>query len=174
MVDSTGESKGFCRAFDDWLSDAGPHLAIELRVDKKCSESIEVGFVGINTAIEAFIEYGETDAFFELQVFVDWEGSNWDTILMLDCEPVRRADGYVCDLCPPEDQKVFPSREALWRDHLFEPFLEWVNEDLATADVIYLWSSPGKGMTSARLLRSSAILEEDPCGVCVPLRLQEV
>jgi hypothetical protein len=174
MADPKGESKGFSRAFVDWLSDAGPRLAIALRVDKQDSESIEVSFVGINTAVGAIIEYDETDAFVELQVFVDWEGSNWDLILILDCEPVRRADGYVCDLCPPEDQKVFPSREALWRDHLFEPFLEWVNKDLATADVIYLWSSPGKGMTSARLLRSSAIREDDPSGICVPLRLQEV
>jgi hypothetical protein len=170
MADPTDESKGFCRAFVDWLSDASPRLAIPLRVDKKDSESIEASFVGINTAVGVFIEYGETDAFVELGVFVDWEGCNWDMILNLDCEPVRRADGYVCDLCPPEDQKEFPNREALWRDHLFEPFLEWVNEDLATADVIYLWSSPGKGMTSARLLRSSAIPEVDPSGVCVSLR----
>jgi hypothetical protein len=171
MADTTGEAKGFCRAFLDWLSDAGPRLAIALRVDKQDSESIEVSFVGINTAVGAIIEYGETDAFVELDVFVDWECRNWDLILILDCEPVRRANGYVCDLCPPEDRKVFASPEALWRDHLFEPFLEWVNEDLATADVIYLWSSPGRGMTSARLLRSSATPEVDPSGVSVPLRL---
>jgi hypothetical protein len=175
MADPTGESKGkalrFCRALVDWLSDAEPRLALALRVDKQDSESIEVSFVGINTAVGAIIKYGETDAFVELEVFVDWEGSNWDLILNLDCEPVCRADGYVCSMCLPEDQKMFPGREALWRDHLFEPFLEWINEKLAQADVIGLYGSPEKGMTRAALLQSSAIPKDDPPGVCVPLRL---
>jgi hypothetical protein len=162
------------RAFASWLCDVVAGLAVGVRIEKQTPESIEMSFDGMNPAVGAIIKYDEndeTDAFVELEVFVDWEGSNWDLILNLDCEPVRRADGYICDLCPPEDRKVFSSREALWRDHLFEPFLEWINEQLAQADVIGLSGSPGEGMTRATLLRSSAIPEDDPPGFCVPLRL---
>jgi hypothetical protein len=159
------------QAFAAWLGNVDARLSVAVRVGKQTLESIEISFDGMSPAVGAIIQYDETEAFVELEVFVDWEGANWDLILNLDCEPVRSPDGYVCDLCPPEDRKVFPSREALWRDHLFEPFLEWINEKLAQADVIGLYGSAGEGMTCAALLRSSAIPGNDRPGIYVPLRL---
>jgi hypothetical protein len=44
-----------------------------------------------------------------------------------------KKNGYVCDECPEDDRPVFPSREALWRAEVFEPFLAWVNRELANA-----------------------------------------
>jgi hypothetical protein len=49
----------------------------------------------------------------------------------------------VCDLCPPESRSVFPNRAVLWIDHLFEPFLEWVDESLAKAKWLALYGSGG-------------------------------
>jgi hypothetical protein len=45
----------------------------------------------------------------------------------------------------------FSNIEALWHDHLFEPFLRWVGEELVPADRIGLYR--GKGVTWATLLR---------------------
>src|SRR6202035_1260234 len=50
----------------------------------------------------------------------------------------RVAGGYICKCCLPEYRTVFADREALWADHLFEPFLEWVNNDLAKAKTLVL------------------------------------
>jgi len=53
--------------------------------------------------------------------------------------------------CPPEARRVFVDRPALWGDHLFEPFLEWVNDNLAKAKWLELHGDPGFA-TWARLL----------------------
>jgi hypothetical protein len=153
----------------EWLKDAQSTATTRGRRGVEPGH-IEFSFEGINSALGTVLIFDETDAFVELDVFVDYEGQNWDLILELQCEPVGVAGGYVCDMCEPEDRNVFPTREALWRDHLFEPFLEWINEKLAKADVIGLYGAPGR-MTSARLLRSSAIPKDDPPDICVPLRV---
>jgi hypothetical protein len=55
-------------------------------------------------------------------------------------------------MCYPEAQKLYPSREALWRDHTFEPFLEWVNDKLVKAKWIGLYATENKGCTWGKLL----------------------
>ena len=47
--------------------------------------------------------------------------------------------------------KLYTSREDLWRDHLFEEFLDWVNGKLARADTLAFYEF-GEGGTSAYLL----------------------
>jgi hypothetical protein len=44
---------------------------------------------------------------------------------------------------------TWPTREALWQDQLFEPFLKWVNERLAPATWLRLYGT--KGGTWAKL-----------------------
>jgi hypothetical protein len=51
----------------------------------------------------------------------------------------------------PEARRVFADRPALWADHLFEAFLEWVNDNLAKAERLELHGDPGFA-TWARLL----------------------
>ncbi len=73
-----------------------------------------------------------------LGVWVVWQGVIWDALLDLDVLPVSIRQGFTCQLCkaPP---KCWPSLEALWADHLFEPFLEWVNEHFDKADAVLLF-----------------------------------
>ncbi len=54
----------------------------------------------------------------------------------------------------PEHRRIFSSREDLWRDHLFEPLLGWVNEDLAPATAIALFESGG-GATWPKLVATA-------------------
>ena len=62
----------------------------------------------------------------------------------------------MCRLCvenPAPDKpppRVYDSRDALLRDHLFEPRLDWVNGSLAKADAVGLFQD--RGMRWARLL----------------------
>lgn len=43
----------------------------------------------------------------------------------------RNAHGWHCPCCPAAQRRHFPTREALWIAHLFEPFLAHVNQRAA-------------------------------------------
>ena len=80
----------------------------------------------------------------------------WDFLYCNDLvSPKEVEDGYVCKHCLPEAQKLYPSREALWREHLFEDLLDWVNGKVAsqmpspfwragTDDLGFTFAGPGK------------------------------
>lgn len=107
---------------------------------------IELSFNGIHPAIGASLTSRE------LSVFADWQGQTWDLLLSLDVLPWRARSGYICELCQAEERTIFPNLEALWRDHLFEPLLTWVNTRLAMSDALDLYGSPSSGSTHAELL----------------------
>ena len=52
--------------------------------------------------------------------------------------------------------RSYGSREALWLDHLFRPFAAWVDERLAPAATLALFSTNGEGATWAELLPADA------------------
>ncbi len=134
------------RAFVEWLDTARSRLKIAVEVRARTGRQVELSFVGINSAIGAILTTRE------LSVFVEWEGRIWDMLLSLDVWPRLAIGGYICEHCKPEERTIFPDLKSLLRDHLFEPFLEWVNEKLAAADAVGLYSSPPGGWTHAELL----------------------
>jgi hypothetical protein len=152
------------QAFLSWRRSAASRLAIPVRTRGYLMQHILLTVDGINPAINAFLTSNE------LKVVVDWDGQNWDTLLSLDVTPLRSAGGYICECCEPERRTVFPTLESLLRDHLFEPFLAWVNGELAVADTIGLYGSPADGYTQAKLLPT----ETEPRGISpnisVPVR----
>jgi len=93
----------------------------------------------------------------DLSVIVEVEGLFWDMLLSLDVCPVRSLNGYSCALCEQSDQ-IWPTRDALWVDHLFEPFLEWVNARLAKSCGIKLTGKPGSS-TGAELVMKSDLTD---------------
>lgn len=133
------------RAFLNWLEENRPRFAVEIKLGRRTDTVQQFAFAGINSAISGILST------YEISVFVMRPGDCWDFLLDLDAEPKRVPGGYVCDLCPPESRSVFPNRPALWTDHLFEPFLEWVNESLAKAKWLALHGGPDYA-TWARLL----------------------
>lgn len=62
--------------------------------------------------------------------------------MFFECYPKAVADGDICNLCDSEDRKIYSSREALWIEHDFEHFLEWVNANLAPAHWLALHGEP--------------------------------
>jgi hypothetical protein len=81
----------------------------------------------------------------EINVSLTYEGYCWDRLLSPD-EPqlARVPGGYACRQCLPEFRKVFPDRHSIYADHLFQPLLEWVNDDLAKAKWLRLVGKPAK------------------------------
>lgn len=129
-----------------WYAANEDQFAIKLALLKHTGALLDIGFCGINRILTAhLIDDG-------INVSVVSQGTYWDTILDLDTLPKRVSDGYACDPCPAEHQRVFPSLEALWCDRVFEPFLEWVNNDLVKADAISISGTPD-WVGWARLIR---------------------
>jgi hypothetical protein len=148
-------------AFVSWLEAFGSRLIIDVHPTGRTGR---LSFEGINPAIGAFLTSRE------LSVFVEWEGRNWDSLLSLGVMPRRSAGGYVCECCKPVEPTEFPDLEGLWRDHLFEPLLKWVNDELASAHAICLYGSPSQGVTHAVLLLPDDLRQPKP-DICIPLRV---
>ena len=151
--------------FYNWLEgDAAKRLAIPLVIGKWKDEYLEFAFTGITPAISVTLDA------WNLCVQVEWEGTNWDVILDLDTEPQSVDGGVVCGWCEPEDRIIFPSEVELWRDHLFEPFLAWVNDELATADLLCLYGERDH-MTWAKLEKCKGVYREFPVAG-IPVRVR--
>jgi hypothetical protein len=75
-----------------------------------------------------------------LGVWVYWNGEPWDGLLDLDVIPVkiRNGVGFGCQFCL-DKTKTWSTLEELWADHLFEPFLKWVNKDFSKAKTLRLF-----------------------------------
>ena len=71
-------------------------------------------------------------------------------------------------MCLPEYKKVFPTRRALWRSDVFDPLKRWINETLASGEMLVMNKS-GKGSTWARIVPRDWKVMEDG-GRAIPLR----
>ncbi len=119
-----------------WLIRNRHHLAFDLLIEGRTDRFIEFSFVGVNRAISALLNTNE------IAVLAELKGECWDLLMDWDSSPACGPTGYFCRSCldhfrdtnPGEEfTKFFPSREAVWADDIFEPFLRWVNDDLAKA-----------------------------------------
>jgi hypothetical protein len=133
------------RAFLTWLEQSRSRFAIDVKLGRRTDRLLEFSFVGVTPGIKGFLNTRE------IEIFVIYEGDYWDILVDFDADPKRVLGGYICEACPPASRNIFPNRTALLADHLFEPFLEWVNNDLAKAKWLSLHGNPGFA-TSARLL----------------------
>jgi len=133
------------RAFARFLAENRSRLAIEVHLGERTDAVWNFSFVGVTGIISGWINT------FEVTVAANWDGEAWDLILDLDAYPVHVEGGYMCRICRPS--ALFPSREALWADHLFEPFLAWVNDALAPFPWLELVGTADSGFWSAIMRR---------------------
>jgi len=133
-------------SFFQWYAVNENRFAIKLHMLKHTGRCLEIGFGGINPILTAHLVKNE------IAVIVESQGTYWDMILDLDARPKHVPGGYMCGYCLEEYRRTFPSLEALWYDHLFEPFLQWVNDDLAKSEEISISGTPD-WVGSARLVR---------------------
>ena len=152
------------RCFVDWLEAARPRLSIQPRVTMRDDRLLKMTFDGLTPMIGANLSR------YDIDVWVVWEdGYCWDLVYSEYIEVAGRRGAYFCKACPPGERTVHPSREALWRDHLFELFLSWINSTLAPASALAFYKSD-LGSTSVTLLREGEVPDNGPPNIIVPLR----
>lgn len=151
-------------ALSAWLAKARPRLAVAINVQRSTPDVIEFGFDLANPVLMGSI----TNAG-DLVVSAEWQDECWDFLLAEEARPHQMAMGFVCTLCKQEGtHRVFPSREAVWHDHLFGPLEDFINTKLANAEAVALYRIGGGDSTWAKLI-SAGEQAEDPAFL-VPLK----
>jgi hypothetical protein len=149
------------RAFSSWLDKNHDRFSMKIRLGRRTDRFWEFSFVGINAAIQGALTT------YEINVAAEYANDCRDLLLSLEAEPRQaRGGGVFCDICLPEARRVFPDRPALWVNHLFEPFLDWVNDNLAKAKWLALHGDPDFA-TWARLLPNDDQTEHLRGGGCM-------
>jgi len=142
------------KAFDQWLSKnqeffKHPPVIIESR-----KNYFTMHFQGINSAIGCII----TDH--DYSISVDYKGKCWD---LIDTEYVSEqqtpSGQYFCEACKPKSRKLFPTRFALWEDHIFKPILNWANDNLLKTKRVCLFQY-GEGSTWTKVVDENNLLKE--------------
>lgn len=147
-LSSSGPRKArrrFHRAFFNWVyANCSRFMTPSFRFTVCTDRFITFTIDGLNPALSfGLLTY-------DLGVHVDWQGENWDSLIFFESCPLRVSEGYNYCLCEDTPLTIYPSREALWVDHVFEPFLKWVNEELTQQNWLSIDGASGY-ITSAHL-----------------------
>ena len=125
------------RTFFRWLHDNQSRFVTpQFRIIKRTDRFLAFTIPGLNPALS----FGLST--WELGVHVEWQNTWWDALVFFESWPEAVSEGYICTLCEPNERTTYPSREALWINDDFEPFLAWVNAELTPTRQLALYGKP--------------------------------
>ena len=159
------------KAFDHWLSlNRGRFLHPPVIV-KNREKSFTMRFRGINSAIDCTINsHGYS-------ISVSNEGECWDLIAEGDISEQRTSSGrYFCEICETGRRELFPTRFALWEDHIFQPIMNWANKNLLKTQWVCLFQY-GEGATMAQVVDENSlptVMQDDSFVKALPLMERQV
>lgn len=116
----------FQRAFVRWFQENCSRFAVPVRLASVTAKGVRLNFPNHPDCIFVWLNH------MGLSVCVDWDGTCWDMLISLDVSEKAVPGGYRCELCEDANSSWL-TLEALWQNHLYEPFLSWVNNELAPA-----------------------------------------
>jgi len=154
------------KAFDRWLSRNRARFLHPPVIVKNRRNSFTMRFWGINSAIHCTItSHGYS-------ISVSNEGEYWDFIAEGDISEQRTSSGrYFCKMCEPERRELFPTRFALWEDHIFQPIMNWANNNLLKTQWVCLFQY-GQGSTMAQVVDEKSlpiVMQDDSFVKAIPL-----
>lgn len=125
-------SPRFLQCFLEWFKKNQGRFAIRVSVKKIRANRIVLAFPSTTGCIH--VDVHSCGGWDQIIVLAHWK-NRWDIIHESEVEALATDNAYVCALCegPPE---LFPTLETLWVGHVFDQFLEWVNEWLAKSHSI--------------------------------------
>jgi hypothetical protein len=150
------------RAFMMWFRESRSRSIVPLQITEVNHSGIGLKFPSHPDCLSVGLSR------FDLSVYVDWEGIGWDMLISLDAIPERVPGGYRSVLNTDLEQ-VLPTREAVWRNDLFEPFLSWVNNELAIATALRLYGQRGESTWAILFDGIDELQESSSCAVSIPL-----
>ena len=142
------------REFLAWYRQNAGRFLIPLRLMARNRKRLDLGFAGITPVVSASLLEDE------LIVQARMDRHVFDLIADFEAWPQHTPLGYVCNLCRPETREVYRTRTEFWRRHVFDEFLEWVNQQLDPARWIRLSRLGDEGSTWATLIREECELRK--------------
>lgn len=160
------------RTFLKWFAKSRSRFTMPPHIVSRTERMIVLTFPQL-TALRVWV-----DSSIAISIWVEWGGSQ-DWIGDFECIPKKAGDGaYDCELCRdynnrfepgrPELVEKYPTRQSLWINHSFEPFLEWCNKDLASSHWLALFKHGEDEWCEARLLPDDT--ETEKAYVLFPVR----
>ena len=141
------------KAFDHWLSRNRGLFQHPPVIIKNGNNCFTMCFKGINSTIGCIITS------YDYSISVDYKGDCWDLIDSNYVSEQQTPSGeYFCKECEPGHQILFPTRSALWEDHIFNPIMEWANNNLLETKWLCLFQYDGA--TWAKVIDENNLLKE--------------
>lgn len=128
------------RAFLAWFSENRHRFLVPLDILEQSDNEIGIRMEGISHRLAATL----TPQGLSVDVF--HQGQWFDRLFDQDICPTQRVgEGYVCNYMKPTVREIFPTKEDVWRDHVWEEFVLWINQRLYPARWLRLAQTHGVG-----------------------------
>ena len=142
------------RAFLAWWAESGKQFKVPFRIAKRTDDLIFFEATSSKLTVTATLYRSVID------IDIRWEDGPENIVLCIDGMPELTNDGYVCreisdpaergiDTYAQKDRKPHPTREDVWRIHLFDVLLDYVNNSVTRYPWIEIYEIPR--VTPARL-----------------------
>lgn len=79
----------------------------------------------------------------EFGVYAEWQGECWDLLISYSAFSEPTENGYFDIFTMPDYREIYPTRERLWYAELFEPMMNWINNQLLPAKWVGLYKCKG-------------------------------
>ncbi len=163
----------FLRCFQNWYRENQNQFLLPLHLCKRTAKQIFL-VVGDIPARTMFFYIGQGNAYDggALRFYLNDECI--DDTCWMEAYTRKTREGYICFACHGhgEDLRVFPTREALWINHVFAPLMKEVNETIAPAEQIEFHADAGCSYVKfVRADETASLNDEGPPVVAViPIR----
>lgn len=152
------------RSFQTWYSTNQGHLGRKLSVAERNETHLVLAVDGIPKKVMTILFAIGSGKSPPLDVSANFylSGECLDSAGWFDAAPLRVGGGYRCSFC--EDQRittVYPSRVALWEEHVFEPLMAWINKELTNLVRIDFCQTSNGGISWVDLVQDEAIRKAD-------------
>jgi len=136
------------RAFLAWFEESRKQLKVPFKITKRCKKYIVLESTRSGLKVQGLLNsHG-------LHVSLYWQEGTECTVFWNEARTQLTSDGYEClQSSDPEEWgpqvyvhkafRPYPRREDVWRVHLFEVFLEYINNTLTRFPWIEIYEIPG-------------------------------
>ncbi len=137
MTHTASLSHCFVSAFAGWFAtaDLDDILTIKPTPDR---DAVDINFCVSEGALQGYAQSSG------ISVAAMLGEECWDLLWDEDIVATCAKAGWFCSLCPVEERRYFPSIEALWLDHLFEPLGRWIANTLRFAQAVVFLREMGR------------------------------
>lgn len=127
------------RFFLTWLDENRDRFKIQPGIIRCGRDGVYFEFEGWPPALNGFLSRRSG-----ISLWADHNGVKcWDSFCWCDISEARSGEGYFCKMCDTSVE-IYPNRETLWQEHVFEPFLDWCNEVIAKSDRLAFFAIENK------------------------------